>query len=413
MAGDHKRIAYILYNERPTSGLVRGQVITLLKEIKRRKKSYDITVIALWQPWIHLVYRAEMAEMRKMLRESDIAYESWPLVLLPSRYFMYDYRTLPLLYIFAKLVFRLLGLGRFHLVHARSYFPSLVLAALKQKFNYKLIFDMRSLWPEEFVTVGKWTLQSETYYKWKAYERFTVERCDAFTAVSEPMKKEANRIFPGKEADLITLLVDVDRMRFNEGERGRIRAEKGWQDKFVVVYQGSLAFERQWNNIHNYAKYFKRMESVIERLHMVMVVPEIFDGFLGVIKSYGIDPKKVTFERGAHQLASWLSAADAGIHVMSPGPDGHTRLGVKVVEYLSCGLPVITNSHVGAAAEFVTERGVGIRLDLEDADFDEKLEKFVSAGITRDRCRNIAERNFSLNVIGDRYAGLYERLLGA
>jgi glycosyltransferase involved in cell wall biosynthesis len=406
------KIGYVIYNDRPNSGLIRNQVFSVLCEIQKQGVSFDITVVAIWHPLIYVKYKKYLDDTRKKLLADGVVLENWPIAPFPNRFFLYNRYALPVLYFFLIHIFRFLVLSRFDIVHSRSYFPSLIVASLKKYYDYKYkcIFDMRSLFPEEYITVGKWNINSPIYGLWKGYERFTVSNSDEFIAVSAAMKTEADKIISGRESRLITLAVDTIKLSFDQVARSRIRQQMGWDQKFVVAYQGSLGFDSLWNNINNYMEYFSRMLGVRDGLHMLLVTPVVSPMFWEAVDKYGIDRNKITFVDGPENLSEWLSASDAGIHVMSPGPDGHTRLGVKVVEYLSCGLPVITNSNVGAAADFVESHDVGIRLDLGD-DFGMQLSKFLDASYSRGRLSDIARENFSIGRIAGSYANLYMRML--
>ena len=59
-AESRRKVAYVIYNERPMCGLIKGQVIDMLQEVKRRNTLYDITVIAIWQPWIRWRYGKQL-----------------------------------------------------------------------------------------------------------------------------------------------------------------------------------------------------------------------------------------------------------------------------------------------------------------------------------------------------------------
>jgi hypothetical protein len=68
------------------------------------------------------------------------------------------------------------------------------------------------------------------------------------------------------------------------------------------------------------------------------------------------------------------------------------RLGVKVVEYLSCSLPIIVNAYVGTAAALVNEHTVGIVLgDRDDAALRLRLLRLSSTSRVPDgRARELA-----------------------
>ncbi|MDQ3002705.1 MAG: glycosyltransferase [Fibrobacterota bacterium] len=252
---------------------------------------------------------------------------------------------------------------------------------------------------------------SPTYLKWKEYEKFTVEHSDSHVSVSAPMKADADRICPAKKSELIYLNADMDKLGFDGKSRESLRKANGWENCYVLAYLGSMGFQTEWNNFHNYASYFLRLEPIIGSIRMVFIVPKVLPGFWDVLDKARISRERIKFIEGTENMRGWLSAADAGIQVMSPGPDSHTRFGVKVVEYLACGLPVIANSNAGAAADFLEESGAGVRLDLDDK-FAEKATQFWRTVYSRERLMHLAADNFSLRVIGRKYGELYDELLG-
>jgi glycosyltransferase involved in cell wall biosynthesis len=133
-------------------------------------------------------------------------------------------------------------------------------------------------------------------------------------------------------------------------------------------------------------------------------------GVADVMAKFGIDADAFAVRHPAPaELAGWLSAADAGVHAMSPGPDSATRLGVKVVEYLACGLPIVVNPHVGAAAELVRQHHVGWVFDSRDtATIGAALDSlFAEHRMPSARARELAAATFSVDSCADRYIELY------
>lgn len=405
-------VAYVIYNERPLSGLIRTQVMEILVAIRRQDPSIEITLVAFWQPWVAREFADSLAAMRDELARAGIRQIDHVNVYVPSRHFLYRRSLFPILHAWGKVIFRR-ALGReFDVVHARSYFASYLAAQLKRKFGYRVIFDMRSLFSLEYVTVGKWRVGDRRYRMWRRIEAWTVAHSDATVGVSSGMLDEIKRIDPSARMALIPIAVDTDRFRFSETARRRIRAVHGLEDRLVVAYQGSLGLKTQGNNIENYAAYFRRILDLRPDAHFLVLTPNTDIGIARVFGDSGIGSAHYTVrEVSPEELPEYLSAADFGVHVMSPGPDSHTRLGVKVTEYLSCGLPILVNSNVGAAASLVREHDVGAVVDLADSAADAQLARFLQTfAEKRGRCRPLAERLFSLDTCAAAYRELYRSL---
>jgi len=404
------KVAYIMYNERPMSGLIRTQVISLLKEIKRQSPDIDLSLVAYWQPWVVLKFNKELQHMKLELIESGIKLENYAFLIFPSRYFLFKFYLFPILHYFFYCIFWATIGKRFDVVHCRSYFSSLVASELKYTLGYRCIFDLRSLFPEENLTAGKWTPKDVSYRMWKEHEKQTIALSDYSIAVSEPMVKSINDLSPKATAVLIPCCVDTKNFFYDEMYRLEYRNKHCWEDKIVVVYEGSLNLYK-WNNIHNYMKYFSFFLKLCPNVHFLILTEARTIDFNGIISEYHMSSSQFTIlSVTPKDLPKWLSAADIGIQVMSCSSDSHTRLGVKFVEYLSCNLPVIVNSHVGGAAHIVREHGVGAVIDLNDKDVAareflrlvEQLPNFA------DKCANTAQLLFSLEKCAQKYIDLYD-----
>jgi glycosyltransferase involved in cell wall biosynthesis len=405
------RVAYILYNERPMSGLLRTQVMSLLCEIKRQRADLQLVVVALWQPWIAFTHRAELRTMQSMLRAAGIELKNH-FVAVPSRLFLRSRLWFAVAKTWARMVLRWILRRNFDIVHSRAYFASVVVGEIKDHLKCRSIFDMRSLFADEHVSVGTWTKESDAYRMWKVAEAFAVQRSDASVGVSMPMIDDIRAICDTSIAVYVPLCVDTSELNWDPVERNSRRAARGWEDKFVVAYVGSLAVGT-WNNITNYARYFSAISSADHGAHFLVITQSSHTEVARAFVQYGISADRFTIvEARGRDLAGWLSAADAGIHVMSSGADSHTRLGVKFVEYLSCGLPVLLNEHAGAAAQFVSSYGVGWVIDLDTPEHMALLPTLRwRARELRQRSRDVATRHFSVESCAARYVQLYDELL--
>lgn len=406
------RVAYILYNERPLSGLVRTQVMSLLKEIKRQAPEISLNLVSFWQPWVMLKFRKELARMRAELVATGIEVEDCPWAIIPSRYFLHNILLFPIVHWWVTRLFRRVLPNRFDIVHCRSYFASLIAAQLKQEFGYRCIFDMRSLWPEEHVTVGTWTTQDKIYHMWKHLEQLTVALSDVTIGVTPGMVEEISRIVPDAKGVLIPIAVDTRELYFDEYARKELRQEHYWNNHLIVAYEGSLGLSHAVT-IQNLAEYFAFILDLRPDAHFLILTPHKEIATSGIMREYGIVPSQFTVkESEPGVLHRWLSAADVGIHVMSRGPDSHTRLGVKVVEYLSCGLPVIVNSNVGAAASVVNTYHVGAVIDLDTRDeAQSRLNQLLNrCHLLRRQCREVAKDLFSVESCASKYIDLYREL---
>jgi len=406
------RTGYIIYNERPSSGLLRTQVISLLKEIKKQAPEIDIRLLAFWQPWVSRKYRDQLRSMRAELGKAGIIEEDYPLAIIPSRYFMYKSTLFPILHAWASLLFRFPLRRHFDIIHCRGYFPSLIAAELKHKYDYRLIFDMRSLWPKEHISIGGWNKDDDICILWEKIERYTIKKADATVVVSSPMLKEIEYAASDTIKTMIPICVDTHKFNFDENAREKLRYRLKWEKKRIIVYQGSLGLLNR--NIYEVAEYFKFILNMFPDIHFLILTSNRRVDIGHIMKEFNIKASKYSVIHPNHEdLPKWLSVADAGIHAMSPGPDSHTRLSAKIVEYLSCGLPIIVNAYVGAAAKLAETYHVGTIIDLEKKEKGKRSLEWVfnESKNLRKRCRRVAEELFSVQSSARKYIELYKSLV--
>src|SRR3954468_17474910 len=101
------KVAYVVYNERPSSGLMRTQVIALLKEIRRLDPSIDLELLAIWQPWVMRRFKGEIEAMRTELRAAGVRQVDLPWALVPTRHFAYRAWLFPFLLAWVQLLMRM------------------------------------------------------------------------------------------------------------------------------------------------------------------------------------------------------------------------------------------------------------------------------------------------------------------
>jgi glycosyltransferase involved in cell wall biosynthesis len=107
-------------------------------------------------------------------------------------------------------------------------------------------------------------------------------------------------------------------------------------------------------------------------------------------------------------VPKYLSAADFGLMLLK---EFKIAMGIKTVEYLSMGLPVITDTRAAGAKEVVDRYGVGLVIEDHDRIDLKALETLIRKKDTMSpECRRVATERFSTQRVGAQYALLYETL---
>lgn len=116
------------------------------------------------------------------------------------------------------------------------------------------------------------------------------------------------------------------------------------------------------------------------------------------------------------EVPSYLAAADVGLAFIKRCVSKLASSPTKNGEYLACGLPLVINAGVGDSDALINDWKAGVLIEeFSDETFAEAgraVEAAVQDPEARSHARSVAEKVFDLKIAGERYAALYERVLG-
>jgi glycosyltransferase involved in cell wall biosynthesis len=312
---------------------------------------------------------------------------------------------------------RLVQSKQIEMVHARSHIPATIALRLKRRFGLKMIFDVRGLMAEEYVDANHWKKGNAPYRLTKAMESRALQASDGIVTLTEKIWPEI-KDWPGlRNRDVIHEVVpcctDLDRFRFLQSERDRVRAELGLQDRFVLVYSGSIG---GWYLTDKAADFFVGLLKRQANGHFLWLTGGDKALIEKLMSDRGVNLNQFTIRNvQTAEVAGYLSAADVGIAFYKPTFSRLATSPVKVSEYLACGLPVIVNAGVGDSDDFVAAHNVGaVVKDFNESEYERTLatiEALLAGGI-RERSRTVAETYFDVKSVGlERYSRIYEKVL--
>jgi glycosyltransferase involved in cell wall biosynthesis len=311
---------------------------------------------------------------------------------------------------------RLVQSKQIEMIHARSHIPATIALRLKRRFGIKMIFDVRGLMAEEYVDADHWKKGSVPYRLTKTMESRALQASDGVVTLTEkiwPAIKDWKGL-RGREVihEIVPCCVDLDLFRFSQSDRERVRAELHLQDRFVLVYSGSIG---GWYLTDKAADLFVALLKRKPLGHFLWLTGGDKRLIEKLMSDRGVNSNQFTvLNVRPAKVASYLSASDVGIAFYKPTFSRLATSPVKVSEYLACGLPVIVNAGVGDSDKFVAAQKVGgVVKDFEEGDYERALVTIENllAGNVRERARTLAENCFDVRRTGlERYARLYEKV---
>ncbi len=315
---------------------------------------------------------------------------------------------------------RLVRRNRIELVHARSHIPATMALALKREVGTKMIFDVRGLLAEEYADAGHWREGSFKYRLTKRMERRAFAATDGVVTLTERIW-EIIKDWDGLRGrsvahQVIPCCADLERFRFDSQARRERRAELNLSERFVLVYSGSIG---GWYLEGEMADFFKALRRERPDSHFLWLTPGSEERVEALMRERGLERESYTVRAApSREVASYLSASDAGIAFIKPCFSKLASSPTKTAEYLACGLPVVLNAGVGDSDLLVTRERVGALV----GEFTEEEYARASAVVhsmseareaTREHAREVVERLFDVRRVGlEGYARLYEEVLG-
>ena len=296
---------------------------------------------------------------------------------------------------------------RIDILHCRSYPVAWAASIVKSVVPVRMVFDPRSDFPEENIAAGNWSAMSTTHKAWKRLEKRLLEQADTTIAITDSYIEHFSKVAPEAEFRLVPNNVDTKRFSRDAGFREAFRNSHGLnRDAIVFCYNGSMG--DHWNSPVPYADFIIRLRD-LDMAHWFLFITTGGPAVRRTLEARGVRPEEYGIVSCAFDdVPKYLSVADMGTMFVR---EFRIALGIKSVEYLAAGLPMIVNDKAAGAAEVVTRHQAGLVVpEVGTADLD------AIRALARDKeemfrtCRHLAETRFSTPTVAGRYLQIYDSL---
>lgn len=298
------------------------------------------------------------------------------------------------------------------IVHARSYVPSVMALLLTKLFRLKYIFDMRGFWVDERVDGGLWPAHGGLYRVGKWFERRFLLNADCVVSLTKVAVDEM-RTFPYLQGrmprfECITTCTDLD--VFQPSKEALPRTKSG--RPFTLGYVGSVGV---WYLFDETLRCFQMLREVMPDARFQILNRGGHDYIRERVSALSIDPAAIQIETADHAgVAEAMRQMDAGVFFIKPVYSKMASAPTKLGEYLGCGIPCLGNQGVGDMADVLEKERVGVALSgFEEAEMREAIDRLLKLCQEPDiaaRCRDVAQRRFSLQLGVQAYERLYREL---
>jgi len=302
------------------------------------------------------------------------------------------------------------------IIHARSYVPSLLALVFKKIFGVNYIFDMRGFWVDERVAGTVWKSNSYFYKIGKWFEQQFLKNADIIISLSNAAIEEIKKFPYLKNRTLkykvIPTCTDLSHFKPHYLDKNLFTA-LNLVDKFVVGYVGSVG---GWQLFDEVLDCFKIVKNIKPNAFFIILNKGQHDFILRQLDKHGFCKNDFAlFEVYHEEVPKYINLCQIGIFFNKPGFARKASAPTRLGEFLACGVPVITNDGIGDVESIIMDNQVGVIIrNFNEDEYKVAVQDMLNLLKTEKikvRCREKAERIFSLEQGVRNYSSVYRRLL--
>ena len=300
---------------------------------------------------------------------------------------------------------------RIDLWHARGYVPGVMALALQRLRGGKFLFDIRGLMAEEYIDAGVWRENGWLYRLTKRVERWLLSAADAVVILTEKgrswLRERHGQRIQGKPLRVIPCCVDL------RGAATFAPSAAGSPDIPRIAYVGKLG---GWYLAQEMMSFFGAARRVMPALQWEIWTQSDSTAMRSWLTDADLAGNtSVGQMRQAQLLPHLRNQCHAALCFIRPCRSKLASSPTKIGEYLAAGLPVVLNAGIGDLDALFLKERVGVLLPSLDASEYEKaahqLAELLAEPGLRERCAQVARKNFDLEQIGwPAYGDLYRSL---
>ena len=290
-------------------------------------------------------------------------------------------------------------------VHVRSYVLAPVALAAQVIAGTRFLFDIRGFWLQERIDVGFVKAKTVIATALSVMERWLFRRADWIVTLTNASLPEVQRLSERTDTHRVSVIpTAVDTRRFRSDNNFKVKSSSCTR---VYGYVGSFG---TWYDSARLLKFAKCVISHGDEFRLAVNNRE--DPDVELFLEAGVTVCSLVHDN----VASFLNECDVSVFFIHPTPSKSASCPTKLAESLAMGLPVITSTGIGDVDHIIRRNSVGIVLEygakLNCMGVRQQLDELTSDPNLPSRCRETAERLFSLDQAVAEYNRIYVRLAG-
>jgi glycosyltransferase involved in cell wall biosynthesis len=383
------KVLYISFNS-ITEPLVDSQVLSYLRGLQK-------------QGWHFVLMTAEKTMTKHEMVDVQRKMKTLNIIWIPV--FKGKLSTIGQIFSMLKLTKSVIKQGKVRLVHARSYFSGVVAYLLTRKTNIPYIYDIRGFWVDEKVYKGRLQSNSIMYKLLKKLDNTIYVNSKAIVSLTQKGVGVIER-FSTWDANKTPTIVVIPTC-VNNSQFKKIKTPSK-----SIVYLGSVGKGYMGNIIF---KVFSLVQKYYPDYEIILISRSDDKLIKELAHENNVELAKVNHLKLNHnQVASELGKCQVGLSFIQPHYSKEASCATKIGEYLSCGIPVLTNAGIGDMDETLNDETSVICNQFDEKNLLNAIQQIIDLSlkpITSKACVKLASSYFSLQKGVDKYNLLYQQIM--
>ncbi|WP_313047802.1 glycosyltransferase family 4 protein [Pseudomonas soli] len=258
----------------------------------------------------------------------------------------------------------LLRAGRPDVVLASSppIFPMFSIWLVCKLRRIPLVFEVRDLWPESAVQMGILrNRQMIAIMGWM--ERLLYDHAQRIVTLTHGIRDDIQaRGWPADRLEVITCGIDRGMLYPDPEAGGRLRRQKGWEDRRIVLYMGAMGEANNLDVLLDAAQQCQDSSVLFLLVGDGMKRPDIEHR----VAVAGMTNVEIWEPVAKSEVRKCISAADLCVATLQDIPLFRGAIPTKLLDYMACGKPVLCGVR-GEAAQIVRQAGAGVTFTPNDS----------------------------------------------
>jgi glycosyltransferase involved in cell wall biosynthesis len=275
-----------------------------------------------------------------------------------------------------------------------------------------LILEVRDLWPESLAAVGVGNSNSMLNRALGKVAGFLYRQANHIVVVAPAFRDHLIREWQVPQEKISVVQNGVETRLFSPGEGQDLRRTLDAEGRFVVSYIGTLGLAHGLQTLIAAAESLERTASSV----LFLIVGEGADRerILALAQSSGLTNIRFMGQQQREKIPGYIAASDVCLVLLKKSSVFETVIPTKMLEFMSCGRPVILGVN-GQARQILDQAGGGLYVEPENpvalVEAIQKLQRddFLRNSMGRNG-REYIEHNLSRETTATTYLDVLSRL---